>query len=134
MSALVVDASVAAAWLLPDESHPVAESVFKYLENHTIIVPAIWSFELGNILLVSERRGRITPPQLQQAVSLLRLLPLEVDHDGDVLSVIALGHKTGLTYYDAAYLDLAIRKAIPLATLDKSLVKAAKDANRLFES
>jgi predicted nucleic acid-binding protein len=124
----VVDASVTACWILPDESHTTASSAFDLLRNESAVVPALWRYEVRNFLLVNERRGRIAPADSTEALKWLRRFPIHVDpgHDQDVLLSLARSH--ALTIYDAAYLETAIRLALPLATLDKDLRKAAKKA------
>lgn len=121
----VVDASVSASWLLPDEAGSVASAAYQRLLYDGALVPSIWWFEMRNIFISNERRGRITLEQTTQALQLLARLPIRMDPlpvDDELLSLARL-HR--LTVYDAAYLALAVRENCPLATLDQALVRAA---------
>jgi len=127
----VVDASIALAWCFPDETSDYADGVLVSLEGKTMLVPAVWSLEIANAILVGERRKRLNRPEIKQFTVLLESLSLvhdtrpTVNHVNDVLP---LARKYGLTAYDAAYLELSIRNRAPLATLDVRLQKAAKQA------
>jgi predicted nucleic acid-binding protein len=122
----VVDASVVACWLLPDERHPIAAAAYKRIAVDSAVVPALLWFELSNLLIVNERRGRLDPPKTAQALRLIRALPISIDTkvEGDALMRLARTHR--LTAYDAAYLELAQRRGLPLATLDVALTSAAR--------
>lgn len=122
----VLDASVTAAWCFPDENSDTANAAFDWLANDEAVVPALWWFEIRNILVVNERRGRIDQSETATFLADLARLPLGIDRkpDGDV--VLAMARKHGLTAYDAAYLELARRVGGPLATLDKVLAIAAR--------
>lgn len=122
----VLDASVTAAWCFPDENSDTAQAAFDGLADDEAVVPALWWFEIRNILVVNERRGRIDPSETAAFLADLARLPLRIDRkpDGDV--VLALTRKHRLTAYDAAYLELARRFGAPLATLDKALATAAR--------
>ena len=122
----VVDASVAASWVLPDEHHAVAELALARTEEDAATAPwLLWS-ELRNILIVAERRGRLQAPKTEEALLRLSKLSIALDGAPDELATIALARRHRLTVYDAAYLELALRKAIPLATLDVALAEAAR--------
>lgn len=121
----VVDASVAASWLLPDESDGRAQAAFDRLDAGPAFAPSLWWFEIRNIFIVSERRGRLTAVQTQQALQLLSQLPIVLDHDADDGLLLALARERRLTVYDAAYLELALRRRAPMATLDDALARAA---------
>jgi predicted nucleic acid-binding protein len=123
--AFVVDASVAAAWLLPHEVSDVAAAAYTRLPEEEAVAPGLWWLEIRNIFLNNEQRGHINTAKSNQALDLLAGLPIRLDHraEGDVL--MALARKHGLSAYDAAYLELALREALPLATLDDALAKAA---------
>jgi predicted nucleic acid-binding protein len=128
--AYVVDPSVALAWLLPDETNARADAVRVAIENGgEAWIPTHWWLEIGNGLLMAERRGRITAPQVAQALSLVNSLPLEEDEETAEqiptrTLTLARAHK--LTIYDAAYLELALRRGAVLATLDEPLAIAAQ--------
>jgi predicted nucleic acid-binding protein len=122
----VVDASVAANWLLPDEE-PEALAAWRRIASDPALVPQQWWFEVRNVLLTAERRQRISEqstPHILHQLSRLRitLMPLPNDH-----AVLLIARRWRLTYYDAAYLELAQREAIALATLDHDLAVAAKE-------
>ncbi len=121
----VVDASVAASWLLPDEEHPIAALAFDRLTNDPAVAPSLWWFEMRNLLIVNERRGRLDSGKTDKALSLLRNLAIQQDNDPEEASIMRLARKHRLTVYDAAYLELAQREGLPLATLDAQLASAA---------
>jgi predicted nucleic acid-binding protein len=125
----VVDASVTAAWILPDEAHPMADECQERLAVDHAIVPAIWWFEVRNLLLMSERRGRLDRNASSRALELLSTYPIVQDQLPDEVALLDLARKHSLTAYDAAYLELAIRTKAPLSTLDKRLTMAAASEN-----
>jgi len=125
----VLDASVVANWCFPDESHPNAEAAFRRIAAETALVPTLFWFELRNLLLMGERRGRLSDAQITLSLRDLSELPIEVDHDPDEARVLALARTHRLTVYDAVYLELAQRKELPLATLDSALINAARIEN-----
>ncbi len=123
--AIVVDVSVAAAWCFPDEQADAAERVLDGLPRLGGVVPGIFRYEIRNVLIVNERRGRID--QSDSARFLLRLRNLRLLHDDthDEETVMALARKHALSAYDAAYLETALRRGDHLATLDRNLANAA---------
>lgn len=125
----VIDPSVALAWLLPDETNDRANTIRQAIEDGAEAwIPAHWRLEIGNGLLMAERRGRIAPEQVTQALSLVESLPLEEDEataEQIPMRTMALARRHGLTLYDAAYLELAQRRGAILATFDAQLMKAA---------
>ncbi|HEY0790268.1 MAG TPA: type II toxin-antitoxin system VapC family toxin [Chthoniobacterales bacterium] len=122
----VVDASVAGSWLLPDEGHPEALHPLDRLKEEEAFVPALLWFEVRNLLLANERRQRITPAQTAAALSLFQGLPLQVDGQPDSDTTLQLARDHRLTVYDAVYLELAVRRRLPLFTFDGQLAAAAK--------
>ena len=122
----VVDASIAAAWFMPDEFDPTAEHAFDLLKLGRAIAPAIWWFEVRNLLIINERRERISPEKSAGALALLRGLPIDLDREPDEGMILFLARQHGLTFYDASYLDAAIRTDLPLVTLDRKLAAAAR--------
>ena len=122
----VLDASVTAAWCFPDEKSGTAQVALDRLTGDEAVVPALWWFEIRNILVVNERRGRIDPSETIAFLADLERLPLRIDREPDGEVVLALARKHGLTAYDAAYLELARRLGEPLATLDKALANATR--------
>src|SRR5215475_12711587 len=125
----VVDASVALAWCFEDEATPHTEAILDRLIDDTAIVPALWELEVSNVLLVAERRGRLTEAQSARFVALLGQLPIHIDSASvEMGGVLAAGRRHTLSAYDAAYLVLAEREGVRLATMDAKLRKAAQDA------
>jgi predicted nucleic acid-binding protein len=122
----VMDASVTASRLLSDELHPVAVAAFDRFVEDTAMVPAIWWFEIRNMLVTNQRRGRIHAQRMAEALDMLRQLPITIDHVPDSKLVIELAQDCRLSVYDAAYLELAVRHNLPLATLDEAMVRGAK--------
>jgi predicted nucleic acid-binding protein len=125
----VLDASVTLAWLLPDETSKMADELIGRLDKATAFVPAVWPLEIGNVLIIATRRGRMAQQEAHRLLDTLQILPVEVDQapPGRMIErVIDMANEHGLTAYDAAYLELAERHDLPLATLDKRLAAAAK--------
>lgn len=130
--AFVVDASVSAAWFLPDEAEPDTEAALQATATHDVWVPALWLLEIGNLLLSAQRRKRITADKRRELVAAASALRLKVDREP--VSLIALDEiaaRHSLTTYDAAYLELALRRHLPLATRDKALQSAMVKAGVL---
>ena len=129
---LVLDTSVAMAWFFEDEEVPYANHVEKALSGGACaIVPTLWHVEMANALLMGLRRKRTTAEKLRDFVILMSDVPVVVDafthlHAWSGILVLAQSH--GLSAYDAAYLELAQRRNLPLATLDKRLRTAARAA------
>jgi predicted nucleic acid-binding protein len=131
LSGIVVDASVALAWCFPDEGSDYADRVLVALEGHAIRVPALWSIEITNALLVAERRKRVRQLETRRFIDLLSDLKVEMEARSvadAVSNILPLGREYVLSAYDAAYLDVAIRHGVPLATLDSNLRKASTRA------
>ena len=127
MSGIVIDCSVAAAWLLGEDD--AAESLIASGASDGFHVPALWHLELANVLLVALRRKRLTVAEAREAERLAMALPVVTDQTQPVLgNLFALGREYGLTAYDAAYLELALRRHLPLATFDTALARAARKA------
>jgi predicted nucleic acid-binding protein len=125
----VLDCSVTVAWAFDDEDAPRAAVVRDRLGEDLAVVPAIWALEVGNALLVAERRQRISRAESARFVEILRALPIDVDATpalGTLGSLLSLARQTGVSVYDAGYLDLAAAHGLPLATLDKALERAAR--------
>jgi predicted nucleic acid-binding protein len=127
--AFVVDASVSAAWFLPDEATEQTETMLHATATHEVWVPALWLLEVGNLLLSAQRRKRITVDKRRELAAAAAALRIKVDRESVAITTlddIAAGH--GLTAYDAAYLELALRRGLPLATLDDALIAAMAKA------
>lgn len=124
--AFVVDASVTMAWCFEDEASEASEAVLDRLRDDEALVPALWALEVANVLLVAERRGRVTEAQAVRFAGLLARLPIRTDAaTPGVGELAAPGRLHGLSAYDASYLLLAERAALPLATVDADLAAAA---------
>lgn len=124
--AFVLDSSVALAWLLQDETNERTDALSDRLEHENAHVPSIWTLEVGNALLMAQRRKRISEKEFDRCVAALAGLPIEVDSPAILASVLPIAQRFGLTSYDAAYLELARRRGFPLATLDEKLRQAGK--------
>jgi predicted nucleic acid-binding protein len=124
----VLDASATAGWLLEDEADAASEALLDDIRLAYAMVPPHWHVEIANLLRAAERRGRGTPVQIASALAFLDTLPIETDTEslhGLRERALMLSREHGLTAYDAAYLDLAMRLALPLATRDAALRRAA---------
>ncbi|MBG1258540.1 type II toxin-antitoxin system VapC family toxin [Nostoc commune] len=124
----VLDCSVAISWCLVDENNPTANAILAIMPDAEAFVPGIWSLEIANVLLVAERRNRMTQEQSSEAITLLQSLLIQVDTATDANALgatLTLGRQEGLAAYDAAYLELALRLGLPLATIDQRLAEAA---------
>jgi predicted nucleic acid-binding protein len=125
----VIDTSVAMAWCFEDEATDAADEVLDGLRVDQAVVPAIWPLEVANVLLVAERRGRLSEAQVSRFLELLAQLPIDVDESpADMAGIVAAGRRHTLSSYDASYLVLAERLGAALATLDQRLTKAARQA------
>ncbi len=122
----VVDASVVGSWLLPDEEHPEALAILDRLKDDEAFVPTLLWFEVRNLLLTGERRRRITPAQTATALNVVQGLPFRIDGEADSNTTLQFARDHGLAVYDAVYLELAIRRGVPLFTFDGDLGVAAK--------
>ena len=125
---LALDCSVALAWCFPDEKAPYPQAVLDALAEAHALVPPLWPLEVGNALLVGERRKRSTQADTTNWLAFLQALPISVDEESMAWawsSVVGLARAHNLSAYDAAYLELALRRGLPLATLDNKLKAAA---------
>jgi len=121
----VVDASVVLAWAL-QEAHNTATAALRRIENDEAVVPGLWWFEVRNGLLINERRGRITEAETTRFLQRIARLSTGVGGTPDETVLLALARRHRLTVYDAAYLELALREGLVLATLDEALARAAQ--------
>ena len=124
----VLDASVALSWCFEDEGDAYPLSVLSSLRHSEAVAASLWPLEVANGLLSAERRQRITPAESARAGRLLLSLPIAIDpvaRSTALLGTTELGRRCGLSSYDAAYLELAIRLGLPLATVDGRLRSAA---------
>lgn len=125
LMALVIDASIVAAWAFVEE-HVNAELTLARVVTEEALVPALWWYELRNVLVIGERRGRLTEQETTRFLRHISGLRISSDRMPDELAVMALARRHRLTVYDAAYLELALRADLPLATLDAALADAAR--------
>ena len=121
----VLDASITACWAFQDEHHPDASLAFLQIRAEEAVVPCLWWFEVRNILVVNERKRRIAESDTAAFLLNLSRLRIRVDRVPDEAAVLRLARTHRLSVYDAAYLELAQREGLPLATLDADLQKAA---------
>ena len=126
---IVIDASVAVAWCFADEATPEVDAVLDRVRADGARVPSLWHLEVANVLRQAERRGRISEADTSRRIELLEQLPITTD--GETMqrawgTTLALARAHALTVYDAAYLELASRLGVPLASKDKELLAAAQ--------
>ena len=135
----VLDASMALAWLFPRQDTAeaaLADQALDELDSEEFLVPTIWYGEMANAILRGERKGLVTASQTAAFLAELDLADIETETDSPKLRqsvVLALARSHGLTAYDAMYLELALRRAAPLATFDQKLAEAMRKAGgRVF--
>lgn len=131
VASFVLDTSVTIAWCFGDEATPGSQALLDALPSRAAVVPPLWRWEIGNALLAAERRQRIAPVAADRFLQLLQQLPIHVDAEATARALdetrrLARAH--GLTTYDAAYLEMAQRLQLPLATRDQDLARAATAA------
>lgn len=125
MTAFVVDASMAAAWVLPDERSTLTDRLLDQAEAEGGIVPSIFWHEIRNILLKVERNGRSQRTATEAALRRLRSLTIDIVGNRDDAAVLGLARDHNMSAYDASYLDIAILSGLPLATSDRRLAAGA---------
>ncbi|MBA2488415.1 MAG: type II toxin-antitoxin system VapC family toxin [Chloroflexi bacterium] len=126
---LVLDASVTLAWCFEDEAVDLADRVLDRLGAVEAMTPAIWPCEVANGIRTAERRGRLDPAEIPRLRELLRALPIRVmplNIEAALAETLDLARRLDLSAYDAAYLGLALERALPLATIDARLAQAAR--------
>ena len=129
MSAFVLDCSVTVAWLFDDETTPETDALLDRLKDDRTLVPMLWHLEIANVLSRAQRHTRVSSAQVAAHVNLLSRLPIVTDAETQSRAfgeILAIAGTQRLSTYDAAYLELAMRRGIALATLDKALVRAAR--------
>ena len=127
----VLDCSVVLAWVMPDEADEQVDVLLDRLLDDSAVVPELWSLEVGNVLLVARRKNRITGDEQARFMASLCGLPIETDrrtHEYAFSDTMEYASKFDLTLYDACYLELASRRHLPLATLDRKLIQACRSA------
>lgn len=129
---VVIDASAAMSWFFENERTTVSDALLDRVVNESATVPELWRLETANVLQMAVRQKRITAAFRDQAIQRLGKLPIRTDHETSArawTSTLQLSEQYELTVYDAAYLELAIRLGLPLASKDEELRKAAAKAN-----
>lgn len=129
--AFVLCSSVALGWLLPCDRSAEADEVAERLEREPAVVPAVWSLEVGEGLRAAETRAGLTEDEAARGLEILQSLPVETDSGGPATQLhdtLALARVLSLSAADAAYLELALRRGLPLATLDERLRRACASA------
>lgn len=129
---VVIDASLTLTWYFDDEATEAADAVLDRVSEAGALVPALWRLEVANAFQSAIRRKRITALYRDESLTELAGMPIAVDADTDAYAwttTLRLAERFGLTLYDAAYLELAQRRSLPLATLDKALREAAASLN-----
>jgi predicted nucleic acid-binding protein len=125
----VADASVAIAWIHPAQATEETDAMLDGLAaGDSLVVPALWPLEVANAITVLRRRRKLTTDEARTAIEIIRGLPATVDHEAAVVAftrLVDLASEHELTVYDAAYLELAIRRQLPLASNDAPMREAA---------
>jgi predicted nucleic acid-binding protein len=124
---LVIDASAVAAWAFGDGRSATSIDMLRRVAREGAVAPAILPLEIANLLVFGERRARLTRPERDAFLQRLEALPIEVEPCtfGSLQRVLSLADAHGLTAYDAAYLELASRRRLPLVSKDHPLISAA---------
>ena len=125
----VIDNSIVMSWCFSDEISQYADAVLDRLQESTAFVPSIWPLEVVNVLLVAERKKRLREADSVRFITLLSQLLIIVEYERTARimnDLLTLGRANRLSSYDASYLDLAMRKGLPIATIDTRLIAAAK--------
>ena len=125
---VVIDASFTLSWCFDDETTPATEVILDRVSENGAVVPGLWRLEVANAFQSALRRNRISSEYRDESLTELMDLPITIDADTDTYAwttTLRLAERFGLTIYDATYLELAQRRSLPLATLDKDLRQAA---------
>ena len=122
---IVVDNSIVMSWCLADEIDDLAERAKQHVVVEGAVVPAIWWYELRNALLINERRGRLDAVDTDAILTDILQVPFMLDRDHDDHTLVVLARQHSLSAYDAAYLEVALRRGLLLASLDRRLRQAA---------
>jgi len=127
LTRFILDCSISASWCLKDASNEEANSILELMRESEAHVPSIWPVEMANVLVVAERRSRISAADAARAIEILLSLPIKADkgylENLDAIRLLAREHR--LSAYDACYLELAQRTGLPIATFDHALQTAA---------
>lgn len=126
---LVVDSSIALSWCFEDEASPETDLLLDRVRDEGAVVPGLWHLELSNVLLQAEKGGRISRGEVATRLDLIAALPIATDQETTTRAwreTLTIARVEGLTTYGAAYLELAVRRGLPLLTKDTELARAAK--------
>lgn len=129
MNGVVIDCSIALTWCFEDGASPETDILFERVRDDGAMVPALWHLELANVLWQAEKRRRISADEAATRLSLIAQLPISVDQETTVRAwreTLAITRAENLTAYDTAYLELALRRSLPLLTRDSELAEAAR--------
>ncbi len=125
----VVDNSVVMSWCFKDETNKYADAILHKLSEARAVVPSIWPLEVVNVLLVAERRKRLSEANSTRFITLLTQLPIIVEQERPenmMKELLTFARANNLSSYDASYLDLAMKRGYPIATSDNKLIQAAR--------
>lgn len=125
----VVDNSVVMSWCFKDETNKYADAILHKLSEARAVVPSIWPLEVVNVLLVAERRKRLSEANSTRFITLLTQLPIIVEQERPenmMKEFLTFARANNLSSYDASYLDLAMKSGYPIATSDNKLIQAAR--------
>lgn len=126
MISLVIDTSVVVCWCMLDEDRALADRAMELTLRNGAVVPGIWWYEVRNALLINERRGRIDAEHTRARLADLRDMRISHDRDRDDRVILDLARRHRLSVYDASYVETALRRSLPLASLDRRLCEAAE--------
>lgn len=133
LMAVVIDTSVAVAWFVPSQAADYADRIARRVRHEALVVPSLWEVEFGNVMATLLRRKLLARHQVVSVLSKAERLDLAVDRDVPTARVLfTLAEQHGISAYDAVYLELAVRRGLPLATRDTSLARAARTAGILL--
>ncbi len=128
MNGAVIDSSIALSWCFEDEASTETDALFERVCEEGAIAPGLWPLEVSNVLLQAHRRGRISAGDMALRLELIAGLPVAIDPETAARAwreILVTARETGLSSYDAAYLELAVRRGLPLLTKDSALASAA---------
>lgn len=130
MPSFVIDASLAASWCFPDERTTYTNGILQVVARYQeATAPRLWTYEIRNSVLIGMRRHRLTRDDALSFLKSVDALHIRLLDPPTYEPIFLLAERYGLTFYDASYLELALRKGLPLASLDKELCAAAEQAH-----
>ncbi len=122
---MIVDSSAALSWAFADEKSPISEALYQRAAQEQVHVPAIWPFEVANKLYLGLQKGRLTANELSEVFGTFQLMDIRVHEPAPLPALVAAAQRFGLTAYDAAFVELALRQRQTLATFDQKMRAAA---------